>query len=97
MVGDTTMGAANPGGTERLTSHFDLFVPRGRAVNPVTGTSWEGVGVAPDVVVPEDGALAKAYALALRAVARRGGYAGPEPIDALARDSERAAAAPTGK
>jgi len=93
VVGDTTMGAANPGGTERLTPHFDLFVPRGRAVNPVTGTSWEGVGVAPDVVVPADRALAKAYALALRDIQRRGRYAGPESIDELARDAERDAAA----
>jgi hypothetical protein len=94
VVGDTTMGAANPGGTERLTPHFDLFVARGRAVNPVTGTSWERVGVTPNVVVAEDRAFAAAYGLALRAIERRGRYAGPESLDELARDAEREAAAP---
>jgi len=63
----------------------------------VTGTSWERVGVAPDVVVAEGRALATAYALALRDIQRRGRYAGPEPIDVLARDAERAAAVPAGK
>jgi hypothetical protein len=96
VVGDTTAGAANPGGTERLTPHFALFVPRGRAVNPVTGTSWERVGVAPDVVVAADHALAHAYLLALQEVRRRGDYAGPEPLDVLVAEAQRALAATGG-
>ncbi|TMI71546.1 MAG: peptidase S41, partial [Bacillati bacterium ANGP1] len=35
----------------------------GKALNPVTGTDWEGVGVAPDVKVPARGALSTAQGL----------------------------------
>jgi len=34
-----------------------MFVPGGRARNPITGTNWEGVGVIPDVAVPAENAL----------------------------------------
>ncbi len=42
------------------------FIPIGRAVNPITHTNWEGVGVHPDVPVAADQALDTAYVLALR-------------------------------
>jgi hypothetical protein len=35
-------------------------------VNPLTGTNWEGTGVAPDVQVPADKALEAAHLEALR-------------------------------
>jgi retinol-binding protein 3 len=65
IVGETTGGGANPGGIRRLTDHFMMFVPSGRAVNPVTKTNWEGTGIAPDVSVPAAQALAKAHLMAL--------------------------------
>lgn len=65
LVGQTTGGGANPGGMSRLHDHFAMFVPMGRAINPITKTNWEGVGVEPDVKVDADRALAKAHALAL--------------------------------
>ena len=65
IVGETTGGGANPGGTVRLTEHFGVFIPTGRAINPVTKTNWEGTGVEPDVKVPKDQALKTAYLLAL--------------------------------
>ena len=34
-----------------------MFIPGGRARNPITGTNWEGVGVTPDVAVSSDNAL----------------------------------------
>jgi len=46
-----------------------LFVPTGRAINPITKTNWEGVGVKPDVAVEADSALEGAYRLAQKAVA----------------------------
>ena len=66
LVGETTGGGANPGGMRRLDRHFMTFVPTGRAVNPVTKTNWEGVGVKPDVAVPAGDALKTAHVAALK-------------------------------
>jgi C-terminal processing protease CtpA/Prc len=66
IVGETTGGGAHPGGMQRITDHFSVFVPIGRAINPITKTNWEGTGVKPDVAVPADQALKTAYLLALK-------------------------------
>jgi hypothetical protein len=42
LIGETTGGGAHPGGVFRLTEHFGVFVPTGRAINPITKTNWEG-------------------------------------------------------
>ena len=57
VVGETTGGGANPGGTVRLPAGLTMFIPGGRARNPITGTNWEGVGVKPDMAVPSAQAL----------------------------------------
>jgi hypothetical protein len=57
IVGETTGGGANPGGTVPLSVGLTMFVPGGRARNPITGTNWEGVGVVPDVAVVSENAL----------------------------------------
>lgn len=57
LVGEVTAGGANPGGLFRLNDHFAAFIATGRAINPVTKTNWEGVGVEPDMRVPADDAL----------------------------------------
>ncbi|MCB0376588.1 MAG: hypothetical protein KDD04_11760, partial [Sinomicrobium sp.] len=41
-----------------------VFIPTGAAINPVTKTNWEGVGVVPEVKVPAEEALDKAIELA---------------------------------
>ena len=66
IIGETTGGGANPGGGNRLSEHFGVFIPTGRAVSPVTKTNWEGTGVEPDVKVPADQALKTAQLIALR-------------------------------
>jgi hypothetical protein len=68
IVGETTGGGANPNTFVRLSDHFMLSVPIGRAINPITKTNWEGVGVKPDVVVSQETALKTAHALALRKI-----------------------------
>jgi hypothetical protein len=73
IVGETTGGGAHPGEMRRLDDHFTLFVPTGRAINPITKTNWEGTGVEPDVAVAADQALDKARELALEAMARKRG------------------------
>jgi C-terminal processing protease CtpA/Prc len=65
IVGETTGGGANPGGMERLHDHFAIFVPSGRAINPITKSNWDGTGVEPDVKVSAELALQKAHAIAL--------------------------------
>jgi hypothetical protein len=77
VVGDTTGGGAHPGGMRRVTDNFGVWVPSGRAVNPVTGTNWEGVGVRPDVPVETKDALRTAHLRAL------------EQLVASERDPER--------
>jgi hypothetical protein len=68
VVGDTTGGGAHPGGFRKVTEHFGVWVPSGRAVNPVTNTNWEGTGVIPDVPTSADDALRTAHLRALRRI-----------------------------
>jgi C-terminal processing protease CtpA/Prc len=88
IVGGTSSGAANPGGTERLTSNFEVFVPRGQAYNSITKTSWERVGVKPDISCSFEQSLQVAYIQALEQVDKRGTYAGPEPLKILIDDAK---------
>ena len=57
IIGETTGGGANPGGTFPINDRFSIFIPTGRAINPVTGINWEGTGVTPDVTVSSNTAL----------------------------------------
>lgn len=54
LVGQTTGGGANPGGTMPINENLSVFIPRGRAINPITKTNWEGVGVIPEVKTTPD-------------------------------------------
>ncbi len=65
VIGETTGGGAHPGGTRPLTDHFAIWLPTGRAINPITKTNWEGTGVEPDISAPADQALSIAHAKAI--------------------------------
>jgi hypothetical protein len=65
IIGDTTGGGANPGGTRRANDHFMVWVPFGKVTNPITKTNWEGTGVTPDIPVPASAALNTAQITAL--------------------------------
>jgi len=67
LVGETTGGGANPGGGFNINENLTVFIPTGRAINPITKTNWEGVGVIPDVMTSGDNAYDKAYELAQKA------------------------------
>jgi tetratricopeptide (TPR) repeat protein len=56
-IGETTGGGANPGFTYELNSRFNIFIPIGRAINPLTASNWEGVGIAPDIKIESSAAL----------------------------------------
>lgn len=66
VIGETTGGGANPNTYVRISQHFQLSVPIGRAINPITKTNWEGVGVKPDIEVPKELALKTAHIIALK-------------------------------
>ena len=68
IVGETTGGGAHPGGVRRITDHFGIWLPTGRAINPITGTNWEGTGIAPDIAVDQTEALRAAHLAALKQV-----------------------------
>ncbi|HEV7509595.1 MAG TPA: S41 family peptidase [Thermoanaerobaculia bacterium] len=72
IVGEATGGGAHSARVLDVEGYpLGISVPYGRAVNPVTGTNWEGTGVAPDVAVPAAQALTMAHSKALAAIAAK--------------------------
>ena len=67
VVGERTGGAANPGSIHRTADGFRIFISGGTPINPITRANWEGVGVAPNIVVPQADAVRTAHLRALEA------------------------------
>ena len=86
IVGETTGGGAHPGGPRRINDHFGIWVPSGRAINPISKTNWEGTGVAPDIDVPADQALKVAHIAAMNKVLAK--VTSPERQNAIKRAIE---------
>lgn len=64
VVGARSKGGGHPVEFARLVQDqvvFAMMVPNAKSLNRITGTSWEGVGVAPDIAVPAHQALETAY------------------------------------
>lgn len=59
VIGEVTGGGAHPGRSYLVSDDLAMFIfiSSGRAINPITQTNWEGVGVKPDVEVAADEAL----------------------------------------
>ena len=68
VIGEVTGGGAHPGGPSVINDDFFVNVPRGRAINPITKTNWEGVGVIPHIEMDSKDALEKAIELAKKAL-----------------------------
>ncbi|MEO6365068.1 MAG: S41 family peptidase [Luteimonas sp.] len=66
IVGESTGGGSNPGDMYPVGARFAAFIPDGRAINPITKTNWEHVGVKPDIAVPAADAKRVAHAAILR-------------------------------
>ncbi|MBD1385902.1 S41 family peptidase [Mucilaginibacter rigui] len=64
IIGEATGGGAHPVQSFPVANGFVANIPFARAVNPVTKTDWEGIGVQPDVVAPADQALDVALKMA---------------------------------
>jgi hypothetical protein len=66
IVGEVTGGGAHPVASYVFDGmNIMVRVSFGRAINPISGTNWEGTGVQPDIEVPADQALDAAYLDAL--------------------------------
>ncbi|MFI5344301.1 MAG: S41 family peptidase [Chlamydiales bacterium] len=59
IVGEPSGGGANPGSSHRIGETLRLFIPEGRAINPIQEGNWEGVGIIPDHIVPAEEAVEK--------------------------------------
>lgn len=68
IVGQRSRGGANNPSDRVINDMFVLTVPEGRPINAITKTNWEGVGVRPDIEIPSDLALDRAYQSALEAL-----------------------------
>lgn len=65
VVGERTRGGAHPREGWTVHPHLEASIPVGRAINPVSGTNWEGTGVQPDIPCPAADSLDRAHTLAL--------------------------------
>nr|WP_255719373.1 S41 family peptidase [Pelomonas sp. P8] len=66
LVGQTSGGGANAGNRFTLGHGLVINIPTARAINPITKTNWEGVGVKPDVEAPAAQAQQTAYVAILK-------------------------------
>jgi tetratricopeptide (TPR) repeat protein len=57
IIGEVSAGGANPAATWVVYKDLRISIPFGRAINPITGTNWEGTGVKPDIEVSAEKAL----------------------------------------
>jgi hypothetical protein len=71
IVGETTGGGAHPVERMIINDGFGVSMPKGRAINPITETNWEGVGITPHHEVPSPDALDKALQLAYDSLMRK--------------------------
>ena len=67
IVGETTGGGAHPVTRRRFNNlNVAMSLPFGRAINPITGTNWEGTGVEPHIKTTREQAFDVAYQEALK-------------------------------
>jgi uncharacterized protein YoaH (UPF0181 family) len=68
IIGETTSGGGHTAYVARVADTFNVLIPNGRPIHPVTGTGWDRVGVKPDIEVPASSALTRARLEAMKAV-----------------------------
>jgi hypothetical protein len=71
IVGETTGGGAHPVERMIINDGFGVSMPKGRAINPITETNWEGTGITPHYEVPSAKALDKALEIAYDSLLRK--------------------------
>ncbi len=88
VIGEKTDGGAHAGASYRLDPHFEVFIPVGRAINPVTQENWEGRGVIPDISISPVQAFDVAYRLALESILESLGEAASGPLRLLWKEAQ---------
>jgi hypothetical protein len=72
IIGETTGGGAHPVDMHHFPElGVQMSLPFGRAINPITGTNWEGTGIEPHISVAADEALQVAHGEALKGLAEK--------------------------
>jgi hypothetical protein len=71
IVGQPTGGGAHAADFKLINDYFDMSIPMARAINPITNTNWEGVGVKPDVEIELKKAKDYAHAELIKAAAKQ--------------------------
>jgi hypothetical protein len=78
LVGETTFGAAHPVTMHVVQERFQVRLPYGRPINPITQENWEASGVEPHIAVPQGEALRTAHLHALETL-----------VESMAEDPDR--------
>ncbi|MCY3410694.1 MAG: hypothetical protein INQ03_03555 [Candidatus Heimdallarchaeota archaeon] len=68
IIGERTGGGGHAGGFKLLQDGFYLWISTRRAINPITGTNWEGTGILPHIEIERSYAFTVAYKMALEKV-----------------------------
>ncbi|SDM31645.1 S41 family peptidase [Kriegella aquimaris] len=68
LIGETTKGGANPNQQVPINKHYAIAVPYMQAINPISKTNWEGIGVVPDSIVKSNMALYTGHLWALKTI-----------------------------
>ncbi len=89
IVGDSTRGGAHSVDLFKIGDRFEMYLSTGRSFNPVTGGTWEGTGVLPDIPVPAGSALDTALVLARKAAREHGQAKDAELKKAVAKMQEQ--------
>ena len=87
LIGEPTRGGGHAREGFRVHPHLEATISVAAAVSPVSGTSWEGTGVTPDIPTPAAQARDKAHRLALEQVITTDGPQAAEARSALTAQS----------
>lgn len=66
IIGKPSKGGANPWQWFDIGHGYRAAIPVAMAINPITKTNWEGVGVIPHIDIDSEKALSEAYKIALK-------------------------------
>lgn len=71
IVGENSGGGAHMVTRMIVNNDYYIFMPFAGAINPITKSNWEGIGVIPDIKINSDDALKSAHILSLQEILRK--------------------------